>query len=105
MTELPQIGTPMYLVQSADTNFRSRLEAVADGTLSVTAPLETTGPDAPQPGQEIEVFWTQPRARVVLPCRLVGIAGSAPYRWTLEPLGAPKSSNRREYVRGGGGTA
>jgi hypothetical protein len=95
----------MYLVHSEETNFRSRLEAVADGTLSVAAPLETTGADELRTGQQIDVFWALPRARVILPCRLVGIAGSAPFQWTLEPIGSPRASNRREFVRGGGGPA
>jgi c-di-GMP-binding flagellar brake protein YcgR len=104
VAELPEIGTPMYLVHSEETNFRSRLEAVVDGTLRVSAPLETSGADEIRPGEEIEVFWAQPRARVILPCRLVEIAGKAPFRWVLEPIGRPRASNRREYVRGGGGT-
>src|SRR4051794_41819588 len=95
----------MYLVHTEETNYRTRLESIDGGTLSVAAPLETTGPVVPQPGQEIEVFWVQPRARVVLPCRLIAIADAAPRRWTLEPVGSPKQSNRREYVRGGGGPA
>jgi hypothetical protein len=105
VSELPGIGTPMYLVHTEETNYRTRLESIDGGTLSVAAPLETTGPVVPQPGQEIEVFWVQPRARVVLPCRLIAIADAAPRRWTLEPVGSPKQSNRREYVRGGGGPA
>jgi len=95
----------MYLVHSEETNYRSRLEAVEDGMLSVAAPLETEGGAVPLPGQTMEIFWAQPRARVILPCRLVEITDTAPYRWTLQPIGLPQPSNRREFVRGGGGPA
>jgi c-di-GMP-binding flagellar brake protein YcgR len=105
MADLPRIGTPMFLLQTEDTSYRSRLEAVDGDTISVTAPLETEGLTAPRPGQVIEVFWAQPRARVILPCRLVRIADTAPYQWILEPIGEPRRSNRREFVRGGGGPA
>jgi c-di-GMP-binding flagellar brake protein YcgR len=103
VAKLPSLGTPMFLVHTEDTNYRSRLEAVEGDMLSVAAPLETEGPAAPRPGQTVEIFWAQPRARVILPCRLVAITDSAPYRWTLQPIGAPEPSNRREFVRGGGG--
>lgn len=103
MVELPRIGTPMFLVHSAETSYRSRLEAAEGGTISVTAPLETADGRVPRPGQEIEVFWAQPRARVILPCRLVRVTDETPYQWVLEPVGEPRKSNRREFVRGGGG--
>jgi hypothetical protein len=93
----------MYLVHAEDTNYRSRLEAVEAEVLSVTAPLETTGTEAPRPGQEIEVFWAQPRTRIILPCQLVEITDSAPFQWRLMPTGEPQPGNRREFVRGGGG--
>jgi len=105
VAELPRLGTAMYLMHSEETNYRSRLEAVDGGMLSVSAPLETDGAEVPRPGQTVEIFWAQPRARVILPCRLVEITDAAPYRWMLEPIGVPQPSNRREYVRGGGGPA
>ncbi len=105
MAELPRIGTPMFLVHTDETSYRSRLEGVEGDSISVSAPLETEGRPAPLPGQVIEVFWVQPRARVILPCRLVRIADTAPYQWILEPIGEPRKSNRREFVRGGGGLA
>jgi hypothetical protein len=92
----------MYVVHNQEVNYRSRLESIDGETLSVAAPLETTGPDAPRPGRVVEVFWAQPRARIVLACKLMEVAES-PYRWVLEPIAAPVVSNRREYVRGGGG--
>ena len=102
MAELPRVGTAMYVVHAEGVNYRSRLESVDGGTLSVAAPLETTGEDLPRAGQLVEVFWAQPRARIILPCKLVEISES-PYRWVLEPIAEPVVSNRREYVRGGGG--
>jgi c-di-GMP-binding flagellar brake protein YcgR len=92
----------MYVMHAEGVNYRSRLESIDGETLSVAAPLETNESDAPRPGQVVEVFWAQPRARIILPCKLVEIAES-PYRWVLEPIAAPVVSNRREYVRGGGG--
>jgi hypothetical protein len=103
MADLPRIGTPMFLVHTDESSYRSRLEAVEGDTISVSAPLETEGSDVPRPGQVLEVFWVQPRARVILPCRVVRIADEPPYRWVLEPIGEPRKSNRRMFVRGGGG--
>ncbi|MCU7724964.1 PilZ domain-containing protein [Actinoplanes sp. KI2] len=104
-TELPVIGTPMYLVLGEHVNFRSRLESIDTETFTVAAPLETTGHTAITSGHELDVFWAPPRTRIVLPCKLIAISGEAPYRWTLAPTQAPRQSNRREFVRGGGGAA
>jgi hypothetical protein len=104
VAQLPRVGTAMYVMHSEGVNYRSRLESVDGATLSVAAPLETTGDDVPRTGQLVEVFWAEPRVRVILPCKLVEIAES-PYRWVLEPIAEPVVSNRREYVRGGGGPA
>lgn len=101
--ELPLIGTPLFLVLGEGVNFRSRLESADGETFTVAAPLETTGPLAFEPGREFQVFWVPPRTRMMMPCRLVGVSGSAPFRWTLQPLAEAQQSNRREYVRGGGG--
>lgn len=104
-TELPAVGTPMFLVLGEGLNFRSRLESVEADTFTVAAPLETTGPAALVPGDQFDVFWAPPRTRIVLPTRLVTISDDTPFRWTLAPIEAPRQSNRREYVRGGGGAA
>jgi PilZ domain-containing protein len=104
-TELPALGAPMYLVLGEGVNFRSRLESVDGDTFTVAAPLETAGPAAIAPGQELDIFWAPPRTRIVLPTRLIGISDETPFRWTLAPTEAPRQSNRREYVRGGGGAA
>ena len=105
LAALPEIGTPVFLAIGEGANFRSRLEVVEGGTFSVAAPLETAGPAALAPGHEFDVFWVPPRTRIVLPSRLVEITDSAPFQWRLEPVGAPQVSNRREFVRGGGGAA
>jgi len=104
-TGLPAVGTPMFLVLGEEMTFRSRLESVGDDTFTVAAPLETTGAAAPAPGHRIDVFWAPPHTRILLPARLVAVADEAPFRWTLAPLEPPRQSNRREYVRGGGGAA
>ncbi|WP_030441861.1 flagellar brake protein [Actinoplanes subtropicus] len=102
-TELPVVGTPLFLVLGEGVSFRSRLESVDADTFTVAAPLEIAGPAALAPGDQFEVFWAPPRTRIVLPARLVAISGEAPFRWTLAPTEAPRQSNRREYVRGGDG--
>jgi hypothetical protein len=103
--ELPAIGTSMFLVLGEGVNFRSRLESVDGDTFTVAAPLETTNPTTHTPGHQFDVFWAPPRTRMVLPIRLVAISDEAPFRWTLAPVQAPRQSNRREFVRGGGGAA
>jgi len=104
-TELPALGASMFLVLGEGVNFRSRLESVDGDTFTVAAPLETAGPAPLTPGQEFDVFWALPRTRIVLPTRLVAVSDEAPFRWTLAPTEAPRPSNRREFVRGGGGAA
>jgi c-di-GMP-binding flagellar brake protein YcgR len=103
--ELPEIGAPVYLGLGEGATFRSRMETVEGGTFCVAAPLETAGPAALTAGHEFRVFWAPPRSRVVLPVRLVEITDTTPFHWRLEALGRPEVSNRREFVRGGGGTA
>lgn len=105
LAALPEIGSQVFLAIGEGANFRSRLEAVGNGTFSVAAPLETAGPSALAPGHEFQIFWAPPRTRIVLPCRLVQITDNAPFQWRLEPVGTPQVSNRREFVRGGGGAA
>ena len=104
-TGLPTVGTPMFLVLGEELNFRSRLESAGDDTFTVAAPLETTGAAAPAPGHRIDVFWAPPHTRILLPSRLVAVSDEAPFRWTLAPAEPPRLSNRREFVRGGGGAA
>jgi PilZ domain-containing protein len=103
VVDLPRIGTSMYVAHEDGVNYRSRLEAVEGDRLVLAAPLETTLADIPLPGHLVEVFWAVPRARVILPTRMVAAGDVAPFRWELEAVGSPRTSNRREYVRGGGG--
>ena len=100
---LPEIGSRIFLALGEGVNFRSRLESVDGEAFDVAAPLETAGPAGRRPGDEFDVFWVPPRTRIVLPCRLVGISDVAPFRWTLTPTAPARASNRREFVRGGGG--
>ncbi len=102
--EFPEIGTPIFLVLGEGVNFRSRLESIDGDRFDVAAPLETAGPIL-EPGHAFDIFWAPPRTRIVLPCRLVGISDGAPFRWTLAPTANARQSNRREFVRGGGGAA
>jgi PilZ domain-containing protein len=103
VVDLPRIGTPMYVVHSDGVNYRSRLEAIEGDRWSLAAPLETQAEDVPAAGHLVEIFWALPRARMIVPCRMVGMTEEAPFRWVLEPVGSPRTSNRREFVRGGGG--
>jgi PilZ domain len=104
-TELPTVGTSMFLVLGEGVNFRSRLESNDGDTFTVAAPLETADPATLVPGHLFDVFWAPPRTRIVLPSRLVTVSDQAPFRWTLAPMAPPRQSNRREFVRGGGGAA
>ncbi|GAA0468098.1 hypothetical protein Aca07nite_39940 [Actinoplanes capillaceus] len=102
LIESPEIGSTIFLAMGEGLNLRSKLQAIEDGALIVTAPLETVGLTVFEPGREFEVFWAPPRTRVVLPCRLTAIAESPP-RWVLVPSGGARHDNRREFVRGGSG--
>lgn len=102
MLDLPRIGTPVWVEDVEGVSYRSRLEEVVGDTLRLAAPLETVGPATPHPGHRYDVYWAQTRARVILPCRLLGVADVAPHRWILSSIGSPRSSNRREFVRGNG---
>lgn len=101
--ELPDVGSTVFLVLGEGVNFRTRVEAVDGRVLHVAAPLETTGPAVLRAGDEFDIFWVPPGTRTVMRCRLTGISDEAPFRWALTPIGEPRQSNRREYVRGGGG--
>ncbi|HWS33344.1 MAG TPA: PilZ domain-containing protein [Actinoplanes sp.] len=103
MVELPPAGTPVFLTADAEATYRSRLEEVDGKRITVTAPLETTDRISLEPGQKLDLFWAQPRTRAVLPCRLVSTGDDTLSRWTLEAVGVPETSNRRRFVRGGGG--
>ncbi|MDI6104829.1 PilZ domain-containing protein [Actinoplanes sp. NEAU-A12] len=105
MADLPPIGTPVYLVPGEDVSYRSRVEFVDGDRFAVAAPLETSDRDALQPGQRCEVFWARARARILVLCELVEVIDSAPSRWVLAATGQTREGNRRQYVRGGGGTA
>ncbi|BEL03205.1 hypothetical protein Q0Z83_013960 [Actinoplanes sichuanensis] len=105
MVEFPPVGTPVFLTADAEATYRSRLEEVDGMQIAVAAPLETTDRITLQPGQKLDLFWAQPRSRAVLPCRLVSAGDDASSRWVLEAVGAPAISNRRQFVRGGGGGA
>jgi hypothetical protein len=101
MADLPRIGTPMFLVhnghelplpaRSGRGRHDQRDRAAGDRGCRCSAAWPAD-----------RGFWAQPRARVIRPCRLVRIAAAAPYQWILEPIGEPRKSNRREFVRGGG---
>jgi hypothetical protein len=95
----------MFLADGDGVSYRTRLEEADGDKLSLAAPLETNAEDLPAPGQRLDVYWALPRTRVILPCRLIEINESSPFRWVLEAVGQPKQSNRRRYVRGGGGGA
>lgn len=105
MVELPPVGTPVFLAADAESSYRSRLEEVDGTQITVAAPLETTDRITIQPGQRLDLFWAQPRARAVLPCQLVSTGDGTSLRWVLQAVGAPATSNRRQFVRGGGGGA
>ncbi|SNY39177.1 PilZ domain-containing protein [Paractinoplanes atraurantiacus] len=104
-TEMPAVGTPMFLALGGGANARSRLVAADGDTFTVTAPLEVAGQTAGIPDGQFDVFWASPRSRIVLPSRVVAVSGEAPHRWTLTAAAPAHHSNRREYVRGGGGAA
>jgi c-di-GMP-binding flagellar brake protein YcgR len=104
MVELPPVGTPVFLAADAESSYRSRLEEVDGTQITVAAPLETTDRITLQPGQRLDLFWAQPRSRAVLPCQLTSTGDGALSRWVLKAVGAPESSNRRQFVRGGGGS-
>ena len=92
--QLPGVGTSVHLLLE-DGSRPCRVTSADGGTFTVAATAD--GPD-PQVGQDLDVFWAVPRSRIVLPCRLTGIADS---QWTLEPTASSRQDERREFARGG----
>jgi hypothetical protein len=100
MTSLPQLNDPVLLRDHDGRTFRSRVEGVESGVVTVARPLDlpVEHDDAREAG--MLVTWRCGRGIAVLPTRLVGThveRGLA--LWSMAITGAGWVEQRRSYVR------
>jgi c-di-GMP-binding flagellar brake protein YcgR len=100
MTSLPQLNDPVLLRDHAGRTYRSRVEGVEPGVLTVARPLDlpVEHDDAREAG--MQVTWRCGRGIAVVPTRLLGThveRGLA--LWSMAITGAGWVEQRRSFVR------
>jgi len=83
--------------------YRSRMEDVADGLLTVAAPIGVGDVEPPQVGDVFELAWADRKARHLVSVRLAALTKERPCRWLVEVDGEARRDNRRNFMRAGGG--
>jgi hypothetical protein len=97
--ESPEINDPVVL-RDDELEYRSRVEDLAPGLLTVARPLGLPAEHRYEPGVALQVSWSSPRGIAVLPTRLLetrierGVA-----LWLLEVAGDGWVEQRRRFVR------
>jgi hypothetical protein len=97
--ESPEINDPVVL-RDDELEYRSRVEDLAAGVLTVARPLDLPADHAYGAGSELQVTWSSPRGIAVLPTRIVetrieqGLA-----LWVLEVVRDGWIEQRRRFVR------
>lgn len=97
--ESPEINDPVML-RDDELEYRSRVEDLGPGLVTVARPLGLPAEHRYEPGVELQVAWSCPRGVAVLPTRLLetrierGVA-----LWLLEVAGEGWVEQRRRFVR------
>jgi hypothetical protein len=105
MEHLPTVGSPLEGLLDDGRTFRFVVEGAGDGVLILRVPADAESPD--DPASDLEqlsaVGWLEGRSWYVVPVRQAQpSAGDVP-RWRVELAEPPLPTNRRRFVRGGGG--
>jgi c-di-GMP-binding flagellar brake protein YcgR len=100
MDSLPSINDPVVLRDEAGREYRSRVEDLEPGVLTVAQPLDLPAEHAFRPGTGMLVTWTCARGTAVLPTRLLGVHAEGRLRlWTMAITGDGWVEQRRRFVR------
>jgi c-di-GMP-binding flagellar brake protein YcgR len=86
-------------IDGEDVDYPSRIEDIADDTVTVAAPNGASAALFESGGREIELSWVSPRGRYMQHCQLVEHISSRPRLWRLRPYDHATLIQRRRYVR------
>ena len=82
-----------------EIDYPSRIEDIADDTVTVAAPNGANAALLESGNRDIELSWVSPRGRYMQHCQLVEHISSRPRLWRLRPLDHAVLIQRRRYVR------
>jgi hypothetical protein len=100
MSDVPQIGDPIALRDSAGLIYGSRVEGIDDDEITVARPADLRAALVYDVGLELELVWTEATGIHVLPTELTGTAVDNHIRlWNLTVTGDAWTEQRRDYVR------
>jgi hypothetical protein len=100
VTDLPGIGDPVILRDSAGLTYASRLEDIDGDVLSVARPADLRAALEYDMGLELDLLWTLSAGIGVVPTELTGTAIDQHIRlWQLTMTGDAHVEQRRDYVR------
>jgi hypothetical protein len=97
---LPELNDLVILVDDDENEYRSRVEGIDQGLITVGRPLDLLAATPFEVGDELLLTWPDGRGVGVVRTRLVELPREAHLRfWSLEVIGRPWRQQRREYVR------
>lgn len=100
MTALPEVNDPVLLRDEDERTFRSRVEGLEPGVITVARPLDLPVEHDDGPGAGLLVTWPAPRGVAVLPTRLIGTHTERGLAlWSLSIVGDTWLEQRRNFVR------
>lgn len=96
----PAVNDPVVLRDADEREYRSRVERLGAGRLTVTRPLDLPVEDPPGVGTQLLVTWRQPRGVAVLPTRVLeSVDEDGLGLWMLVAVGQGWVEQRRDFVR------
>lgn len=100
MSDLPQIGDPVTLRDLRGFHYASRVEGMAEKSISVARPADLRASLEYDVGIELDLVWTEGSGIHVLPTELAGTSVEKRIRlWHLTVAGGGWTEQRRDYVR------